>query len=169
MPDRHAIPAASGKLLEAGRFRHGDQLVIAVAGEIDVSSVGVLHRALRQEMPSVTVLDLSEVTFLGAAGLGAIAGAAERAKSERKRLGLVVKSHVVSRALRIVGMDTFIPIFSSCSSAVHELSRAQRPPGTRAQNRQDSVDRQSSSSIDAAMKRFLAAYAMEDPWQSKGR
>lgn len=126
MSTETAKRTAAGELLEARRFRRRDQLVIAVTGEVDVSSVAVLHRALWQEMPAVTVLDLSAVTFLGAAGLSAIAGAAERARAERKRLGLVVRTRVVSRALSIVGMDIHIPVFTTLSDAARELASPRR-------------------------------------------
>jgi anti-anti-sigma factor len=121
-------PTTAEQMLQVRRVVHQpDLVVIRVAGEIDEMSVKLLNCALWQDLPAATTLDLSHVTFLGAAGLRAIARAAERTRAEHRRLGLVVTTHLVARVLRVCGMDTLLPTFTTLSDAVRELSGPAAP------------------------------------------
>jgi anti-sigma B factor antagonist len=120
-------PTTAEQTLQVRRnFHPPDLVVIRAVGEIDEMSVKVLNHALWQDLPAATALDLSQVTFLGAAGLRAIACAAGRTRAERRRLGLVVTTHLVARVLRVCGMDD-LPTFTTLSDAVRELSRPAAP------------------------------------------
>jgi anti-sigma B factor antagonist len=121
-------PATAEQMLQVRRIVHRpDLVVIKVAGEIDEMSVKLLNHALWQDLTAATVLDLSRVTFLGAAGLRVITCAAERARAEHRRLGLVVATHLVARVLRVCGMDDLLPTFTTLSDAVRELSSPAAP------------------------------------------
>ncbi|MEV6873776.1 STAS domain-containing protein [Amycolatopsis sp. NPDC051128] len=122
-PRTAGLPATAEQMLEVRRVVHQpDLMVIGVVGEIDEMSVKLLNHALWQDLPAATVLDLSQVTFLGVAGLRAIACAAERARAEHRRLGLVVTTHLIARVLRMCGMEDLLPTFTTLSDAVRELS-----------------------------------------------
>ncbi len=45
-----------------------DLLILAVSGELDKATSPLLERYLNQNLPAITVIDLSRVTFLGVAG-----------------------------------------------------------------------------------------------------
>ncbi|RSD15397.1 STAS domain-containing protein [Amycolatopsis eburnea] len=93
-------------------------LVVTAVGEIDAVSVRLLQRATWQETAAVTVVDLSGVTLLGAAGLRALAQAAWRARVEGGRLWLVVPPHPVSVALSMFWPGERVRGFATLAEAL---------------------------------------------------
>ncbi|WP_410586271.1 STAS domain-containing protein [Amycolatopsis sp. lyj-23] len=110
-------------------WRH-DLAIITAAGEIDTGSVRLLQRALWQDSPACLVLELSRVTFLGSAGLRALAGAASRARAEHRRIGIVSTTRAVLRPLRIFGIDTHVAVYPILADALREVPLS--PPPTAA-------------------------------------
>lgn len=98
-----------------------DLVVVTVAGEVDLGTVPVLAQAFQADKPPVTVVDLTRVTFLSAAGLGVLVRQAEHALAEDRCLGLVAHDSVAIRVLRRSGVAASIPTFESLSDAVREL------------------------------------------------
>jgi anti-sigma B factor antagonist len=87
-------------------------VVVTVHGEIDLCSAPKLREALREAMglpltsaqdPRILV-DLRRVTFIDAAGLGVLVGAAARARQAGRRLTLVDPTPATLRLLRITGL-----------------------------------------------------------------
>lgn len=96
--------------------------VLGVGGEIDAASAPALARALDAvwaEVPARVVLDLSEVTFLGTAGLAELLRAADRADSEGVAFRVVGGSRCVDRAIEVVGLATRLPLSPDLGDAVH--------------------------------------------------
>ncbi|AGM06194.1 STAS domain-containing protein [Amycolatopsis keratiniphila] len=111
-------------LLRIQRIRWDeDLLVIAAAGEIDLATAGRLEHALRGRLPAATVLDLSEVGFLGVAGLRVIESAAARARAERRATGVVADTRPVLRLLNLFGADTHIPVYRRLDHAILEVPK----------------------------------------------
>jgi anti-anti-sigma factor len=110
---------AAAKILSVARdeVRPG-LLVISVAGEIDALSVRLLQRAAWHDLAAVTVVDLSRVTFLGAAGLRTLGRAARRAHAERRRLCLVTPPHPVSVVLLTFWNDDRVCLYSTLAEAL---------------------------------------------------
>ncbi|MEU8413075.1 STAS domain-containing protein [Amycolatopsis japonica] len=109
-------------LLRVQRIRwNEDLLVIAAAGEIDLATAGRLEQALRGRLPAATVLDLSEVGFLGVAGLRVIESAAARARAERRTTGVVADSRPVLRLLQLFGTENQIPVYRRLDHAILEV------------------------------------------------
>jgi anti-anti-sigma factor len=98
-------------------------LVITAEGELDLSSAGLLRRALWQELSWCTVLDLSGVSFMAASALRVLDEAAERARLERRRAGIVAATSPVTRVLQLSGFDR-MPVYSRLADAVRELPAA---------------------------------------------
>jgi anti-anti-sigma factor len=98
-----------------------DLLVMTVAGEVDLRTAPVLARAFDADVPPVTVVDLTRVTFLSAAGLRVLVAQAQRAQTETRCLGLVAHDSMAMRVLRTSGVAASIPTFESLSDAVREL------------------------------------------------
>jgi anti-sigma B factor antagonist len=82
--------------------------VLAVIGELDLSSSGELEEALAQLDGSDTglvILDLREVDFMDSAGLAVIVRAHQRAESAGRPFGVVQGSAQVRRLLSLTGVD----------------------------------------------------------------
>jgi anti-anti-sigma factor len=90
--------------------------VVAVRGEVDVATAPALRRALadvgarRHDDAAVVplVIDLSGVTFMGAAGLGVLVGAARR---ERLAGSEVVLRDPSRRTLRVLEITRLCDVF----------------------------------------------------------
>jgi anti-sigma B factor antagonist len=99
-----------GDVGEVVRFEvvgHGDDaLVVHVLGEIDTLTAPVLRGELDEHLPTVplVVLDLSQVTFLGSAGLAVLVAAKDDAERRGHLLRLVCGSRIVTRALEATGL-----------------------------------------------------------------
>lgn len=123
--DGPAIPRprpSAENLLRVQRIRWNDDLlVVAAAGEIDLATAGRLERALRGRLPAATVLDLTEVRFLGVAGLRVIESAAARARSEHRATGVVTDARPVLRLLHLFGVDSHIPVYRHLDHAILDV------------------------------------------------
>jgi anti-sigma B factor antagonist len=101
----------------------GSATVLRTTGEIDVNTAPVLADELEQAIAKVTppasvVADLSDVTFLGSAGLAVLLGARARCESAGLRLRLVATGRPVLRSLEIAGVQELLPVFSTVAEAV---------------------------------------------------
>lgn len=88
---------------------HGDDArVVHVVGEIDTLTAPVLRAHLDEQIAAVRllVLDLSDVTFLGSAGLAVLVAAKDDADRREHHLRLVCGSRIVTRALQATGLLT---------------------------------------------------------------
>jgi anti-anti-sigma factor len=91
--------------------RREDCVVLTVAGELDLSTVGELHSAVSAELgadPVDLVLDLAEVGFVDSSGLGALL----RIRAEQLARGVTMRIAAVApgpaRVIGIAGLaDTF--------------------------------------------------------------
>jgi anti-sigma B factor antagonist len=102
----------AGDVGEVVRFdvvTHGnDATVVHVVGEIDTLTAPVLRAQLDEHIPAMPllVLDLSDVTFLGSAGLAVLVAGKDAADARGHTLRLVCGSRIVTRALEATGLLT---------------------------------------------------------------
>ncbi|WP_165436120.1 STAS domain-containing protein [Amycolatopsis suaedae] len=108
--------------LDVRQLRDEDILIISAAGEIDLVSLPSLRRAFEQPLPAVTICDLTEVTFMGVAGLGVLAAAATEADLERRRFGVVASTRCVTRLVTLFGLDRRFPVHARLPEAVDRLN-----------------------------------------------
>lgn len=83
-------------------------VVIHVAGEIDLLTESLLHDHLSKLLasrPECLIIDLSQVSFLGATGLSVLIKARETAVREGIALKLKSPSRRAARLLELMGMD----------------------------------------------------------------
>ncbi len=106
----------------------GDLLILRVSGDLDMVTSPRLRRNLDRSLPASTVIDLSQVTFLGAAGLRVLENAAARALAERRAISLVTASSTVLRILRLFAFDVRVPVYLSLSDAIGEGTPRHRAP-----------------------------------------
>ena len=109
------------------RVRHEPGYVlVTVVGEVDFASVARLRERL---FPLVAagrplVADLDRVTFIDAAGLGALAGAARRAAAAGTSLRVVCARPRIRRLLRVAGLDQAVPSVGTLDEALGMLASA---------------------------------------------
>ncbi|WP_067686172.1 STAS domain-containing protein [Nocardia jejuensis] len=95
----------------------GGAAVLTVAGEIDMVSAPRLRDAVDGALlgaPTRLVMDLTEVGFLGSAGLSVLLTASEAAPGGLR----VVLSRQAFRPIEVTGLDQVLAIFESVDAAL---------------------------------------------------
>ena len=85
---------------------------IALDGEIDIATAPAIRRFLMAAIGGGDVhlaVDMSGVTFIGAAGIGVLVGAANRAREAGGGLLLLAPSPQVRRLLDVLHLDAILP------------------------------------------------------------
>jgi anti-sigma B factor antagonist len=99
-------------------------VVIAVRGEVDLVSSPLLRDFLLGHMRHVTpqlVIDLTEVDFLGAAGLTVLVDVRETAVALGIRMFVVAHTRAVLLPLAITGLDGVFDIYPDLAHALLRL------------------------------------------------
>jgi anti-anti-sigma factor len=90
----------------------GDDAVLAVHGEIDLTSCGQLREhidAVDLDATHNVVVDLTRVGFIDSTGLSVLVGAARRARENGRGFGVVAEGHL-RELLHITGLDTVMDV-----------------------------------------------------------
>jgi anti-sigma B factor antagonist len=98
-------------------------VVVTVSGDIDATTSDDLHSAIAgvmQEGPDAVVVDLSEVTFLGSAGLYILSGHSH-ALGSVTRFMVVSASYVTSRPIELINLQRDIEVFGSVDDAIGSI------------------------------------------------
>jgi anti-anti-sigma factor len=119
------VPTRSAPLVARRTEYRPGFLVLTFSGEIDALTLPILERELGSAPPGTTVVDLTQVAFVGLAGARALAAAAERAGAAGRRFGVVANSRTLARLFRITGLAAVVPMFASLSDALRELLAAE--------------------------------------------
>lgn len=96
-----------GEVIRFDVVEHGEGArVVHVVGEVDTLTAPLLRAQLDEQIAaaSLVVLDLSDVSFLGSAGLAVLVAAKDDAERREHRLRLVCGSRIVTRALQATGL-----------------------------------------------------------------
>lgn len=96
-----------GEVVRFDVVGHGNGArVVHVVGEIDTLTAPLLRAQLDEQIAAVPllVLDLTDVTFLGSAGLAVLVAAKDDAERREHGLRLVPGSRIVTRALEATGL-----------------------------------------------------------------
>jgi anti-sigma B factor antagonist len=117
-------------LLDVQTWIDRGHAVVELAGELDCYSVP----ALREELAQITdrrqyrmAIVMSGVTFMDSSGLGALVGAANRARAGGGALALVDCGEHVLRVLRITGLTRVMEPLGSLEQAFAWLDRQCAP------------------------------------------
>ncbi|PRX50377.1 anti-sigma B factor antagonist [Prauserella shujinwangii] len=106
---------------------HPSIAVVSVDGEVDLGTAPQLAARLAEQLappPAYLVVDLSQVAFLGAAGLNVLADAARDAAELGTPLRVVVGGQrQIRRLLRLCGLDDALPAFETVDDAVRPIPR----------------------------------------------
>lgn len=93
--------------------REPDAYVVRVQGELDLAGCPDLDLALReaeQTQAGRIILDLEELTFIDAAGLGALLNASRRSASNGNRLQLTRGKGHPAEMFRLTELDKALPL-----------------------------------------------------------
>jgi anti-sigma B factor antagonist len=110
-----------GEVVRFDVVGHGDGVrVMHVVGEIDTLTAPVLRDRVYEQLADVSllVLDLTDVTFLGSAGLAVLVAAKDEAEQRQCRLRLVPGSRIVTRALEATGLQALFEISDGVPQAL---------------------------------------------------
>ncbi|MBY8862094.1 STAS domain-containing protein [Nocardia sp. CA2R105] len=107
----------AARVLDVEVYTLDGATVIAARGEIDILSVPLLQSSLEQAHDDGVdvVVDMSEVGFMGSAGLSALLAAAEGAEPQKLR---VVASSAVRRPIEVTGLDKVLAVFATLDDAL---------------------------------------------------
>lgn len=98
----------------------GEQVRIAVAGELDLSSALTFDEEIRraeEREPKTLVIDLSGLRFLDSTGLRLIMSAQARARRRGMRLAIVEGGDAVKRIFRLAGVNRRLDIVSEAPAS----------------------------------------------------
>jgi anti-sigma B factor antagonist len=92
-----------------------DYVLVTVAGEVDFASAAGLREQLFTLAPAgrPLVADLDRVSFIDAAGLGVLAGAARQAAAQGTSLQVVCARRRVRRLFSLTQLDQTVPVAAS--------------------------------------------------------
>ncbi len=106
--------------------------VLAVRGEIDVSTAPRLKQALEESIDlgrTRIVIDLAETESLDSAALGVLIGTVRRLRPSDGALALADINANVAKTFEITGLDQIFTILPSRQAAVDALDPARDAPG----------------------------------------
>lgn len=112
--DRYPVP------LTVTALRHPRSLVVQVAGEVDAHTAPEMQNVLEHALAARTrlvVVDLSQVRFLGCAGLTVLVEARRRAE-QRTWLRVVATGRVTRRPLSLTELDQYLAVYDSLDAAL---------------------------------------------------
>jgi anti-sigma B factor antagonist len=100
-------------------------IVCRPVGEVDAFSVSQLRQALAEIASSPNlVIDLSSVTFVDSAGLGALVGGIRRTREHGGHVALACSRPVLVRLLRTTGFDRIVTVAGTVDQASEALRHA---------------------------------------------
>lgn len=93
---------------------HGGRVVVALKGDLDLTTAKPLRQTLDQLLDRYPgkdlVLDLAEVGFLDSSGLGVILGRYRRLQAEGRRLTLAGVKPGIRAVLDLAGICAIVPV-----------------------------------------------------------
>jgi anti-anti-sigma factor len=122
-----AVPPEAAYVIPAIRVRHEPAYVlVTIAGEVDYSTVAALREKLFPLAAAARhlIADLDRVSFIDAAGLGVLAGAARRAAWQGGSLRVVCARPQIRRLFGLTGLDRAVPLAGCLAEALQEVAGA---------------------------------------------
>jgi len=107
--------------LDVTTEQRGDQLRIALAGELDIVNAPNLEdklAAIEADAADTLILDLRDLDFIDSTGLRALIAANERARSAGRRLVVVRGAKAVDRLLALTQLDQRLEIVDDPDAVV---------------------------------------------------
>ncbi|WP_283138037.1 STAS domain-containing protein [Rhizohabitans arisaemae] len=109
--------ARQNRMPSAGSARKIRPAVIEARGEIDLLGAQALRKAMADEPARHVIVDLSQVTFCDASGLGALVAARKRLLAEGGSIQVVGANTHIRRLFEITGLDRVFPLHENLDEA----------------------------------------------------
>ncbi|MGC7102872.1 STAS domain-containing protein [Amycolatopsis lurida] len=96
--------------------------VLAVTGDLDLRTAPRLVALMTQELrkrPSLLVIDLTGVDFLGVPAIAAIMTGRQQ-RGEHTQLRLVARERAALRLIQLTGLDDFLAVYDSLETAIQD-------------------------------------------------
>ena len=97
--------------------RRGDAVVVAIRGEVDISNVEEVEKALAASVDNGVrrhVIDLSETVYLDSVGIRLLFAFAEQLRARRQEVHVVVPEDApIRRVLMLVDLPGLVPMHAS--------------------------------------------------------
>ncbi|WP_051791490.1 STAS domain-containing protein [Amycolatopsis jejuensis] len=109
----------------------GDETVVGVSPEIDVTNANYLRATLRDELalhPRALIVDLTTVTFCSARGLGVLAETARTAEETGVVCFFATQQRALLRPLHLLGLDRVLRVVKTVPDALNLIAAAQATP-----------------------------------------
>jgi stage II sporulation protein AA (anti-sigma F factor antagonist) len=117
--------AGAGDLASVSTAQHGDALVVAIAGEVDISNIDGIA-AVIYEQPNREeglIIDLTQVTYLDSSAVSLIHDLAMRLRSRAQRLIVVSPQGTPPRRiLELTALTTNAPVTDALGDAIKLLA-----------------------------------------------
>src|SRR5262249_2999661 len=98
--------------------RVGRRVVLAISGEIDLSTAPQLSEAIVSADGCAELwIDLSDVSFMDSTGISALAAARQASHDKRVAFAVICPSGPVRRVLELSGMDRYLDLYPDRSAA----------------------------------------------------
>lgn len=106
----------------------GGSLVLHVAGEVDLDTAPQLHAAIVDAVDRAPdggcIVDLTEVSYLGSAGLTVLLASTRHAEARSRSLPIVVDANrAVIRPIELTGVDDELRLFHTVDEALRAGGR----------------------------------------------
>lgn len=106
--------------------------ILSLDGEYDTASVAEIDRFLRRQLGPLyhqddLIIDLDGATFVDSSFMGFVAGVVRDQRAKRKELVLAHPRGQVRRALALVGLPNWVPVYESVEEAIVALVYGRTP------------------------------------------
>jgi anti-sigma B factor antagonist len=118
--DPDPVPDTCAGLLSVAVYHQDQAEVLVVVGELDMDTAPQLSSEIARCLdgrPTLLVLDLTEVSFMGSSGMAALV-AAQQTVGPDSVLRVVTDQRAVLRPLQIAQLDRILALYSSVDEAV---------------------------------------------------
>lgn len=107
------------QMLQCTTSKHGDLIVVAATGDVDIASSETLWEELRAQLvpTSIVALECTGITFLDSMGLQVLLRTHQHAADQQASFMLIGSSHYVDQVLTLTGMSGVIPHFDDVETA----------------------------------------------------
>jgi anti-sigma B factor antagonist len=98
--------------------------VVALSGELDLSTIPLLERRLLAEVGSkgAVVVDLTNVSFIDSSGIGLLIRAFRSGREDQRLHTVITEGTQVERVFRLAGIDRALPLFMDRRGAIESLN-----------------------------------------------
>ena len=101
-------------------------VVISCRGVLDMLTAPVLEQHIVDtlgENPTAMIIDLTGIEFLASHGMGVLIASHDMI-SPRTPFSVVADGPVTSRPMKLIGIDTLIPVYATVDTALRHADRA---------------------------------------------